>query len=114
MDTITLMIAKSAGKLFLKLGREGLARLLSEPLLQKAASETQLDFKGIEIRDTLIKWSQTEDLVEILDYLREGKSATWPRLFLGFSRIRIFQSAKGPRLQRKLSLGRSSNTLSTR
>ena len=67
------MITKSAGKLLLKLGKKGVRRLLTEPLLQRAATATQLEFERIEIRDTLVKWSQSEDLVELLEELKDGK-----------------------------------------
>lgn len=73
MDPIILMIAKSARTLLLKGGKEGVRRLLTEPLLQRAATATQLEFERIEIRDTLVKWSQSEDLVELLEDLKDGK-----------------------------------------
>lgn len=73
MDAITLMLAKSAGKWLLKLGKAGVARLLTEPLLHQAATDTQLEFDRLEIRDSLVKWSAGQDMAQLLEDLRDGK-----------------------------------------
>src|SRR5437867_10134051 len=78
------MIAKLAETLLLRVGKEGVARLLSEPLLEKAATNTQLDFEGLEIRDALLKWSQSQNLIEILEDLKEGKRPVADPLVPGF------------------------------
>jgi len=69
------MIARLTETLLLKVGKEGVARLLKEPLLEKAATNTQLDFEGLEIRDTLLKWSQSQNLIEILEDLKRRQEA---------------------------------------
>src|SRR5262245_18001389 len=73
MDPVTLMIGKWAGKLLLKLGKAGVKKLLTEQLLHKAAIDTQLDFEELEIRDSLVTWSATEDMSSVLEDLKDGK-----------------------------------------
>lgn len=71
---MTLMIGKWAGKLLLKLGKAGVSKLLTESLLHKAATDTQLDFEELlEIREALVTWSATEDMAAVLEDLKDGK-----------------------------------------
>jgi hypothetical protein len=90
MDPITLMIAKSAGKLLVKVGKAGVVRLLTEPLLHKAATDTQLDFEQLEIRDSLMRWSETQDLAQLLEDLKDGKRDDVGTLVPGFLEVTGF------------------------
>ncbi|MCA1575766.1 MAG: HEAT repeat domain-containing protein [Acidobacteria bacterium] len=47
-------------------------RLLKEPLVQTAATNTQKHHEEIEVREALIKWSKTDGFVEVLTDLKEG------------------------------------------
>jgi hypothetical protein len=84
MDAITLMLAKSAGKLLLKIGKAGVVRLLTEPLLHQAATDTQLEFERLEIRESLMKWSAGQDMAQLLEDLRDGKRDDVSTLVPGF------------------------------
>src|SRR5712691_3694938 len=74
MDPLTVSIGKGTAKLLLKLGKGGIKKLLTEPLVHAAATNTQLEFEDIEVRDALIKWSESDDFVRALADLKEGES----------------------------------------
>lgn len=90
MDPLTLMIAKPAGKLLVKVGRAGVKKLLTEPLLHKAATDTQLDFEEFEIREALLTWSATEDMAAVLENLKDGKRRQLDNLVSRFVAVTNF------------------------
>lgn len=73
MEPLTLKIGVTATKLLLRLGKEGIKNALTETLVEASATKTQLEFESIEIRDSLIKWSRSDDFVEVLRNLKDGE-----------------------------------------
>ncbi|HVS81111.1 MAG TPA: hypothetical protein VHE60_05205 [Pyrinomonadaceae bacterium] len=73
MGPLTMKIGEAAAKLLWKHGKEGLKKLLTQPVVEKVATDTQLDFPELEIRETLLKWSQNDDFFESFDRIREGE-----------------------------------------
>src|SRR5215211_3973704 len=72
MGLLAAAIAKGTVKQLTELGKSGLKRLLKEPLVQTAATNTQKHYEEIEVREALIKWSKSDGFVEVLTDLKEG------------------------------------------
>ena len=57
-----------------KVGKEGgLDEFNRSSCYKGAVVAAQREFERIEIRDRLVNWSQSEDLVELLEDLKDGK-----------------------------------------
>jgi DNA replication protein DnaC len=67
-------VTKKLGSLGLKYGKEGIKKLLKESEVEKAASGTATDFPTIECRDALLKWSRTEEFLDLFDRLKAGET----------------------------------------
>ena len=72
MNPLAIAIAKGTGKQLAELGKSGLKRLLEEPLVQTAATNTQKQYEETEVREALITWSKSDGFLEVLTDLKEG------------------------------------------
>lgn len=59
-------------KLAAGIGKRGYKKLTEETFLSKAIEETSAAFTSIEVRETLISWSKSEDFVSLLESLKAG------------------------------------------
>jgi len=94
MNPLAIAIAKGTGKQLAELGKSGLKRLLEEPLVQTAATNTQKQYEETEVREALITWSKSDGFLEVLTDLKEGAtqdlSASVPQFLYAFPPFRPF------------------------
>jgi len=76
MNPLAIAIAKGTGKQLAELGKSGLKRLLEEPLVQTAATNTQKQYEETEVREALITWSKSDGFLEVLTDLKEAQRRT--------------------------------------
>jgi hypothetical protein len=102
MDLLTIKFGEATAKLLVKHGKEGVRKLLTEPLLQRAASHTQFEFEGVELRDALVGWAQTDHFVQALENLKDGKRnelATLVRWFIDETDFYLGDETEGQALR---------------
>jgi hypothetical protein len=88
------LVTKALGKLVLKYGKEKIKTLLKESIAEKAANGTAASFQGIEVREALLSWSNTDDFYDLFERMKAGESLEANNLGLMFAKATNFHDGE--------------------